>query len=123
MKKEWYGVKLIYKYTVRAKGSAPAFLFEESVVLVKAKSFDKAYRKVEKQAKNESEQYENTNGQQVTREFYRSVDCYWLFDKPGKYTEAYSSFFSALPGVPHQKLIQDRYSLCTQEELAVLRRV
>ncbi len=124
MKKQWYGVKLLYRYKIKDQPGGPVCrtLFEESVVLVKAKSFDHAYEKVEKRARKVHEVYENQFGQQVTRTFDQSIDCFWLFDQPASHTEVYSSHFALPEGQRIKETLERRYSFCSREEMELLRR-
>ena len=91
-------------------------------MLVKAKSFDHAYEKVEKRARKVHEVYENQFGQQVTRTFDQSIDCFWLFDQPASHTEVYSSHFALPEGQRIKETLDRRYSFCSREEMELLRR-
>ena len=64
----------------------------------------------------------NTSGQQVTRTFDQSIDCFWLFDQPASHTEVYSSHFSVPEGARIKETLEHRYSFCSSEEMQLLRR-
>ena len=100
--KKWYSVKLIYVNRVNGKPienlvdehfKQDYIAYEERIVLVRAKSFGKAYKKAIKMAKSEEEDYENIYGQRVQFRYLDAVDCFELFDeKVRDKTEVYSCF-------------------------------
>jgi len=121
----WYAVKLLYRMEVSGEPKASLLddfysgldlFFEESVLLVPAGSFEEAYEKAETEAKKKANVYENKYGQTVTVGFYKSVDCFALFESPQAFTEAYSAIFCGT-----QPDIARRYERCTAEEMHVLR--
>ena len=127
----WYGGKLLHKITISGAPNQDKIdkffhnervFFEESILLVKASSFDKAYQIAEKAAKNADEVYENKYGQTVKHEFYQSIDCFHLFDSPkSNLKEAYSTFFQKEQGDNEKSTLNQRYHNCTGEELHLLR--
>lgn len=99
---KWYAVKLLYETVVSGEPN-PSKLdnnyedklkcFEESIMLVKARSFEHAYKIAEVKAKDNEDNYENPYDQTVSHRFVESLDCYWLFDDDLKTgDELYSRF-------------------------------
>lgn len=127
---DWYGVKLLHKITISgmpAQDKIDKFFqdtkvfFEESILLVKAFSFDNAYQIAETTAKKNNEVYENKYGQIVNHKFYKSIDCFHLFVSPESTVEIYSTFFQKKPGEDEKKQLDKKYDMCTIEELHLLR--
>ncbi len=126
----WYGVKLLHKSTVSGKPVQDRMdefyrdtteFFEESVLLVKAISFDDAYRIAEAAARENNEDYENKYGQRVITEFFELLDCFRMTGCPESATEVYSTFFAKKRDEDEQALLDERYAGCTIEEMHVLR--
>lgn len=107
----WYGVKIIKQIVVIGEPNAEMVEsakehgldyvedgkqdFEESIMLVKAQSFDHAYKIAEEKTGIGSEKYPNIYGQEVEWKFVEAVDCFHLFDDKLKTgTEVYSCFHS-----------------------------
>lgn len=87
---EWYSVKLIFEniisgepepdnidenYTNRYK------TYEESIMLVKAQSFDQAYKIAENRAKKYENEYTNPYGELVKHKFLESIHCFLILDE------------------------------------------
>jgi hypothetical protein len=95
---KWFGVKTVYKITVSGKARKPipktydpSLMIEERVVLFKARSFDQAIKKAEKEAKvYASNPHNNPYGQIVHYNYLETADAYELFDPPGDGIEVYS---------------------------------
>lgn len=97
---DWYAVKTLYR--VEASGE-PDFtdvgfdeqitLIEERVVLFKARSFNEAIRKAEKEAHSYAKNWKlvNVYGQQVTGRYLGSCDAYCLYDPPANGIEVFSA--------------------------------
>lgn len=126
----WYGVKLLHKIIIFGMSEQDKIdeffhdtkiFFEESILLVKASSFDEAYQIDETTAQKDNEVYENKYGQKVKHEFYKSIDCFHLFDSPKSTIEIYSTFFRKKQGEDEKILLDKRYNDCTIEELHLLR--
>lgn len=127
---EWYCIKLLHKITIdgdipkdkieKCYHDANTF-FEESILLVQASSFDEAYNSAENKAKNDNDIYENKYGQIVKREFFKSIDCFHLFDSPESGSEIYSAFFRKGQGEDEKILLDQRYHYCVGDELHPLR--
>lgn len=108
----WYGVKIIKQIVVMGAPDAELMeeaktygldfaedckqVFEESIMIVKAQSFDHAYKIAKKTTNIDNEKYLNIYGQEVEWKFIDAVDCFHLFDDiliTG--TEVYSCLHSA----------------------------
>ena len=92
----WYGVKIIKQIVVSGEPDVNLIKaaekrgldyvedskqeFEELIILVKAQSFDHAYKTAEKITNNDNEKYLNIYGQEVEWKFIDAVDCFNLFD-------------------------------------------
>lgn len=127
---DWYGVKLLHKITISGMPDQDKIdeffqntkvFFEESILLVKASSFDNAYQIAETTAQKDNEVYENIYGQIVNNEFYKSIDCFHVFDSPESTVEIYSTFFQKEPGEDEKMQLDRKYDMCTIEELHLLR--
>lgn len=127
---DWFGVKLLRKFTILGipeKSKIDEFFhdanefFEESVLLVKASSFDDAYQIAEMTAQKDNCIYENKYGQMVKNEFFESIDCFHLFDSPQSSVEVYSTFFLKRQNDDEQTVLDKRYDCCTTEEKHLLR--
>lgn len=67
--------------------------FEESIMLVRAQSFDHAYKIAIRKSTEYDEPYYNIFGQKVTWKYIDAVDCYLIMeDEVGSGTEVYSCF-------------------------------
>lgn len=129
---EWYGVKLLHRITISGipeQDKTDEFFceertfFEESVLLIKASSFDAAYQIAERTAEKDNEVYKNKYGQLVRHEFYESIDCFHLCDSPKSTAEIYSAFFLKGQDEEEQLVLDKRYRDCTAEELHMLRHI
>jgi len=101
---KWYAVKLIYESIVSGEPNKSKIdknyegklkCYEESIMLVKARSFDHAFKIAEERAKKAEDTYENPYDQIVNCRFVEAIHCYWLFDdvlKTG--VELYSRFIN-----------------------------
>lgn len=96
----WYGVKTLYRTSVRGRAvrkdkhfEEDVSLVEERVVLVKARSFDEAIRRGEAEAiayAASLPSYANRYGQPVKTRYLEACDAFRLFDQPGHAREVYS---------------------------------
>ena len=96
----YYGVKLIYQLSVTGEPIAERIdedysdthtFFEESVILVRAQSFDHAYKLAERKAHEIEETHINPYGQAVECKLVDAIDCYLIDDKITNGIELYSS--------------------------------
>lgn len=100
----WFGVKLIKQIVVQgepAEDLVDEFYtnndlrhFEETIVLVRAQSFDHAYKIAETNAKLDNTTYPNVYGQMVSWKFIDAVDCFLVGDEIRSGIEVYSCFHS-----------------------------
>ncbi len=68
-------------------------MIEERIVFIRARSFDEALKKGEKEARiyASNDVHKNPFGQQVRRRFLGDLDAFCLFDPPWSYVEVFSS--------------------------------
>jgi len=99
---KWYGVKVLYKHLVSGEPNREKIdknynehqIFEESILLIKAQSFDQAYELAEREAKGREDSYTNVYDQLIEFKFIESLDAFELFEDEGLQsgTEVYSRF-------------------------------
>lgn len=103
---EWYSVKLIFEFIITGDPDPTKINedynsdkhYEESIMLVKAKSFDHAYEIAEAKAKENEDEYINLYGEKVNYVFAEAIDCFNLFDEELETgTELYSRFLEEVP--------------------------
>ncbi|MBR1810681.1 MAG: DUF4288 domain-containing protein [Clostridia bacterium] len=100
-----YGVKIVYTYTVENDA-----FYEESVLRVRADSFDDAYARAEQYVNSNIEkEYRNADGKTVTVS-YAAVDCFHVQEENDRVEEVFSAFSQAPATTP-----------CTAETLRPLR--
>jgi hypothetical protein len=97
---DWYSVKLIFESIISGEPEPDTIdknytnnfkTFEESIVLIKAQSFDHAYRIAEKKAKEMELDYINPYGEFVKWRFIEAIDCFVIReDNLSTGTEIYS---------------------------------
>lgn len=105
----WYGVKIIKQILV--EGEPDKMLldefyeddgkqdYEESLMLVRAQSFEHAYKVSEEKAKKDNDFYPNMYGQQVAWKFVEAVDCFLILDELKSGAEVYSCFHTTAKGM------------------------
>ncbi len=95
----WYGVKTLYRIAARGRAvrkdpdfDPDATLVEERVVLVRARSFDEATDRGEKEARSyvSSPRWVTPYGQRVTATFLGVCNAFVLSGEPGAGQEVYS---------------------------------
>ena len=83
----WYGVKLLYINKVASEPDTKLvddnylegyLAYEESIVVILANSFDTAYQKAERIAKDNEDDYQNIYGQTIQVRYFDAVDCYLI---------------------------------------------
>jgi hypothetical protein len=99
---EWYAVKILFESIISGEPTPEKIdknysktlkTFEESIIIVKAQSFDHAYKIVEKKAKDNEHDYINPYDEKVEWRFVDFLDCFSLFDENiNSGTEVYSRF-------------------------------
>ncbi|MED3885449.1 DUF4288 domain-containing protein, partial [Priestia aryabhattai] len=104
----WYGVKVLYKHIVSGKPTPEKIdtnynehqIFEESILLIKAQSFDQAYELAEQEAKGHKDSYTNVYDQLVEFKYIESLDVFELFEDEelASGTEVYSRFVHTSKG-------------------------
>ncbi len=102
---KWYSVKLLYRFIVTGEADdVDKFfcddkeIFEETVMIVKADSFENAYAEAEKRAKEHSDIFTNKYHQNVEYKFVESLDCYCIGDEIESGAEIYSNIKDAPKG-------------------------
>lgn len=116
----WYGVKIIKQLIIEGEPDEALLdefyeddseqQFEESLMLVRAQSFEHAYKIAEKKAKKDSDFYSNIYGQQVAWKLVEAVDCFLILDELKSGTEVYSCFHSAAREVTTEDFLNLRFS-------------
>lgn len=112
----WYSVKIIKKLNIKVKPKKE-FLdeyyddkvqnFEESIVIVKAQSFEHAYKTAEKKVLNDSMSYYNIYGQEVSWDFIEAVDCFLIDNEIRTGTEIYSCFYKTSKSISDDDFIEN----------------
>lgn len=114
---ETYALKIFYRMTAGSE-----VFYEESVVLLKAESFDEAYEKAEIHAKDVCEyEYVNLYGDQVKTELVDIVDCFQAFDEDNGVREVYSRIMRNRTPMNEEEFIDLLTDDCTVEERMPLR--
>ena len=122
---EWYAVKLLYESIFSGKPNPETIdenytntykTFEESIMLVKAQSFEHAYSIAEKKAKDEEINYLNPYEELVEKKFVDALDCFILIDEElHSGTELYSRFLHVPKDIPREKVISHYYPETVEE--------
>ncbi len=124
---EWYAVKVLYESVVSGNPSPEKVdedyyeefdMYEESIMLIKAKSFDHAFSIAESIAIKSEHSYKNMYDEDVKKRFIEIIDCYNLIDdniKSG--TEIYSRFLNVPTGIPTKKIISHYYPETIEDEI------
>ena len=80
---KWFGVKTLTRWEAIGKPKSidenfdeDATLVEERIVLIKARSFDEAIKKGEKEAENYLDEYKNFYGQKVKQRYLKVCDAF-----------------------------------------------
>ncbi|HQZ82563.1 MAG TPA: DUF4288 domain-containing protein [Pyrinomonadaceae bacterium] len=88
---KWFGVKTLFRWEAIGKRRSvdesyhdDATLVEERIVLIRARSFDEAIKKGEKEAENYSAEYKSFYGQKVKQRYLKVCDAFELFDEPNE---------------------------------------
>lgn len=124
---EWYAVKVLYKCNISGNPSPETIdenysnthrTFEESIILVKAPSFEQAYEIAEKEVKWAEMDYLNPYDETVEWKFVESIDCFHLFDKKLQTgTELYSRFLRVPKDTSNKEVISHYYPEINEEEV------
>ena len=113
-----YGVKLIYTYSVSDDRKK---YYEESILSVDAESFDEAYKKAEKYAKEYCDEHLNPNGELVKTEKFELLDCFLAFDEENGVQELYSAITKNKTSLCEEEFYRAITGQCDAEELYELR--
>lgn len=100
---KWYSVKLLYRFSVTGEPdnvdmyySDDREIFEETVMLVKAETFEGAYAEAERIAAEHKDVFKNRYDQTVEYKFAESLDCYCI----GETLESGAEIYSSIKGAP-----------------------
>ncbi|CAI9001623.1 DUF4288 domain-containing protein [Priestia megaterium] len=129
---EWYGVKVLYKNLVIGEPNAEKLdenyedhqIFEESILLIKARSFEQAYEIAEKKAKESEDSYTNVYGQIVKFQFVESLDAFLLCEEDGLQsgTEVYSRFLHIAKEESLEGVLSRHYPEVIEDETEKIRK-
>ncbi len=113
-----YSVKMLIRHAVE---SGEVF-FEESIIMLEADSFDDAYVKAEKYAKdNEIDiSYENMYGKHVESKVVSFTDCFSIYDDEDV-IEVYSSMIKCRNDLPEDSVIAFFEETCDRQDMLPLR--
>ena len=116
---EKYSVKVIIRSTVE---TGEVFL-EESILLIKADSFDDAYERAERYVEEFGvcDAYRNCNGQLVTPEVVSYADCYAVYDDDEDVTEVYSAIKKPNAVLTEELIVSVEELSATRKEMLPLR--
>jgi hypothetical protein len=110
----WYGVKTAYRVEASGKPSKKdaaydpeATLAEERVVLFKARSFDEAISKAEKEALVYESTYTNVYGEEVSCRYVGVCDAFEMPDEPKAGVEVFSSTRLVSRKVSNREVVND----------------
>lgn len=87
---QWFSVKLIFEYRINGEPEPDTIdqnytnthkTYEESIILIKAQSFDHAYKIAEIKAIDMEMCYTNPYGETVECTFSQAIDCYKIGDE------------------------------------------
>lgn len=115
---EWYGVKLLYECIISGKptpdkidenNSSDHKTYEESIIIIKAQSFDHAYTLTERKAKEAEIDYYNPYDEKVEWRFVKALDAFNLFEELKQGTEVYSRFVEVPNSVSISEFISNFY--------------
>jgi hypothetical protein len=114
---KWFGVKTLTRWEAIGKPTfvdenfdEDATLVEERIVLIKARSFDEAIKKGEKESENYLAEYKNFYGQKVKQRYLKVCDAFELFDEPNQNgVEVFSSTEMVSRKVKDSVLIENKF--------------
>jgi hypothetical protein len=119
--KEWFGVKIVYINRIEGEPQAelidenfrPHFIsYEESVVVIRARSSKKAFIKAQKVARENENEYTNKYGQKVVTRYFDAIDCFQLFDEKLKNgTEIYSNIIESSTKLERRDFIKQIFPM------------
>lgn len=122
---QWFSVKLIMESiisgdvepnTIDMNYTKEYKTFEESIILIRAQSFEDAYKIAEGKGKKAELSYINPYGETVNWRFVQAIDCFSLFvDSLYSGTELYSRFLRVSINTDIEQFL-DRYYPDTIED-------
>lgn len=127
----YYGVKLIFQFLITGEPikerldtnySNDSTFFEESVRVVKAQSFEQAYKIAQKQAENDCSSYVNMYGQTVEYNLVDVIDCFEIYEELQAGVEVYSSYTCVSKSVSAKDYLEQKYSYCFNDNEENLKR-
>jgi hypothetical protein len=122
---EWYAVKLIYEFIITGEPNPEKIdeeyhtdkMYEESIMLVKAQSFNHAYSIAEMKAKESEYDYISPYDEKVYYKFAEAIDCFHLFDEELETgTELYSRFLNVSKDISRDEFIDQFYPETIEED-------
>ncbi|MEH7483671.1 DUF4288 domain-containing protein [Neobacillus drentensis] len=122
---EWYAVKLIFEFIITGdpnpekidKEYSTDKTYEESIMLIKASSFDHAYSITELKAKESEYDLINPYDETVNYKFAEAIDCFQLFDEELETgTELYSRFLTVSKDITRDEFIDQYYPDTIKED-------
>ncbi len=87
---QWYAVKLLFESIISGNPDPKTIdenytnsykNFEESIVIVKAQSFEHAYSIAEKKASQMESEYTNPYGEVVNMKFVQAIHCFSIYEE------------------------------------------
>lgn len=116
----WYGVKVLYESIVTGKPileyidenyTTGMRVLEESIIIVKAQSFEQAWKIAENKFIKEAEMtYENPYGEMVKCQLVDIIDTYHMFEEPCiSGTEVYSRYLHVPIDVSNEDVLKQYY--------------
>lgn len=122
---EWYGVKLLFA-CVRSGKPNPETMdedysehktYEESIILIKAQSYNQAYKLAERKARQSEASYYNHYGEYLEWLFIGVIDAFVLFDDVLRHgTEVYSRFIRTSKDMTTNQVILHYYPEALSKE-------
>jgi len=122
---EWYAVKIIYEFIITGEPNPEKIdekyhtdkMYEESIMLVKAQSFDHAYSIAEMKAKESEYDYISIYEEKVYYKFAEAIDCFRLCDEELETgTELYSRVLSVSKDITRDEFIDQFYPDTIEED-------
>ncbi len=111
---KWFGTKTLYRWEASGKSShtdrrfdGSATLVEERIVILKARNFNEAISKSEKEAQDycSDQIFKNLYGESVSIRFLKCCDAFELFEAPDSNVEVYSNNFITDKQVKDKELV------------------
>ena len=117
---EWYAVKLLFKSIISGDPTRSKIdknytadshqVYEESIILVKAQSFEHAYKVAEHKAIKQEVSYYNCYDQLVEWKYVRALDAFNLFDDTLRTgTKLYSRIMHVPKDVQEDEVVKAYY--------------